>query len=61
MWEIDNPDAVVNISQVGGKVWWIEPGSLVVDGDILRFRLKGIPRKVQVHKDEVASIVSEED
>ncbi|BBX69414.1 hypothetical protein [Mycolicibacterium psychrotolerans] len=59
MWNLDNPDAVRTIAVIGGKVWHVAPGSLTVDGEILRFRLNRSGQTVQLHASELASIVSE--
>ncbi|ORB32027.1 hypothetical protein MPP7335_05831 [Mycolicibacterium parafortuitum] len=61
MWKLDHPEKVRTISVVGGKVWHVEPGSLEIDGEILRFRLNRAPMTVQVHRSELAAIVSEDD
>lgn len=59
MFRIENPDNVKSLSVFGGKVFHIEPGSLVIDGEILRFRMNRSDLVAQVHMAEVASVVSE--
>lgn len=60
MFRIKDPDKVKTVSVFNGKVFHVEPGSLVIDGDILRFRLNRSAYTAQVHMDEVSSIVSED-
>lgn len=59
MFRITNPDNVKSLSVFGGKVFHIEPGSLEIDGDILRFRMNRSDLVAQVHRDDLASLVEE--
>ncbi|ORB73128.1 hypothetical protein [Mycobacterium scrofulaceum] len=61
MFRIQDTNKVVSISTSGGKPWYVEPGSLVVDGEILRFRLNRSGLLMQIHADEVATIISEDE
>ncbi|UJL26836.1 MULTISPECIES: hypothetical protein [Mycolicibacterium] len=59
MFRITNPDNVKSLSVFGGKVFYIEPGSLEIDGEILRFRMNRSDLVAQIHRDELASLVEE--
>lgn len=59
MFRIENPDKVKSLSVIGGKVFYVEPGSLVIDGEVLRFRMNRSEFIAQVHISELASVIEE--
>lgn len=59
MFRINDPARVKSLSVQGGKVFHLEPGSLEVDGEILRFKLNRSNMVAQVHREELATLVEE--
>ncbi len=59
MFRINDPARVKSLSVQGGKAFYLEPGSLEIDGEILRFKMNRSNMICQIHRDELATLVEE--
>lgn len=58
MFDLSNPQAITTIS-TRSKAWHIEPGTVEVHGQVLRFVLSGTGQIMQVHVDAIETVQSE--
>ncbi|VBA57612.1 hypothetical protein LAUMK191_04101 [Mycobacterium attenuatum] len=58
MFDLSRPEAIRSIA-AHGRVWHVEPGTVEVNGDVLRFVLSGCGQFMQVHLDAMETVLSD--
>jgi hypothetical protein len=56
--DLSRPEAITSIA-ANRKVWFVEPGSVQVYGQVIRFKLAGCGQIMQVHLDAIETVLSE--